>query len=241
MKRPAFFSLAAAFLTVLSHGAGYELDKIDVSKIPPASKEKVDFARDVYPIFKEHCISCHGPDKQKGKYRTDTKDGAFKAGENGFNILPGHSEKSPMILMVAGLIDEMLMPPPKAEPMTKDEIGILRAWVDQGAVWPDGPIPEYIKKVEFVRDIQPIFEKSCLECHGSSKQLGEFRLDQKEAALKGGKTYGQVIKAGDPAKSTFLIIISGKDEDLPLPEKHKLADKQIELVRRWIEQGAVWP
>ena len=96
--------------------------EVDISKLPPVAAQKPDFVRDIYPIFKEHCVSCHGPEKQKGKYRIDTKEGAFKAGENGASIIPGHSEKSPLIHMVAGLIDEGLMPPPKAEP-----------------VWPAGP------------------------------------------------------------------------------------------------------
>lgn len=215
--------------------------EVDISKLPPAATGKIDFARDIYPMFKEHCIKCHGPEKQKGKYRMDTKEGAFKPGENGANIVPGKSDKSPVIHMVAGLIDEMLMPPPKAEPLTTEQIGQLRAWIDQGATWPDGPIPEYVKKIDFAKDIEPIFKKACYECHGPDKQAGEFRLDQKAAAMKGGKAYGQTIKPGDPAKSSFLIIVAGKDEDLPAPEKHKLADKQVETIRKWIEQGAEWP
>jgi mono/diheme cytochrome c family protein len=218
--------------TLLSSAA-----EVDVSKIPPAATQKIDFARDVYPIFKEHCISCHGPDKQKGKYRLDTRDGAFKPGENGAAIIPSHAEKSPLIHMVAGLVEEGLMPPPKAEPLTREEIGLLRAWIDQGAVWPDGPIQEYIKKIDFRKDIAPILEKQCGDCHGAVKQAGDFRVDQPATLLKGGKGYGQVIKPGDP-KSSILIIVAGKDEDIPQPEKHKLPDKQVDVIKRWIEQGA---
>ncbi len=224
----------------LTRGA-YDLSHVDVTKIPAAAKIKVDFAKDIYPIFKEKCFSCHGPEKQKGSYRIDTKDGAFKAGDNGFNIIPNHSERAPIILMLAGQIDEMLMPPPKADPLTTEEIGLVRAWVDQGAVWPDGPIQEYIKKIDFVRDVQPVLQKACFECHGAEKQAGGFRLDQKAAALKGGQTYGAVIKPGDVAKSSFLLIVAGKDEDIAQPEKHQLPAKQVEILRRWIEQGAEWP
>ncbi|MDB6040074.1 MAG: Protein of unknown function (DUF1553)/Protein of unknown function (DUF1549)/Planctomycete [Verrucomicrobiales bacterium] len=215
--------------------------EIDISKLPPVSAAAPDFARDIYPIFKENCISCHGPEKQKGKYRIDTREGAFKAGSEGSNIIPGHSEKSPLIHMVAGLIEDGLMPPPKADPLTKEQIGQLRAWIDAGAIWPEGPIPEFVRKVDFKKQIEPIFEKSCFECHGPTKQAGSFRLDQKADALKGGKSYGKVIQPGNAAKSSFLIIVSGKDEDLPLPEKHKLPPKEVELVKKWIEQGAEWP
>ncbi|MCX6881575.1 MAG: hypothetical protein NTV12_03565 [Verrucomicrobia bacterium] len=239
--KPLGIILALAVYALPLTRAAYDLSRVDVTKIPPAAKTKVDFAREIYPIFKEKCISCHGPEKQKGSYRIDTKDGAFKAGDNGFNIIPDHSERSPIVLMIAGQIDEMLMPPPKAEPLTPEEIGLVRAWVDQGAVWPDGPIREFIKKVDFVRDVQPVLQKSCLECHGAEKQAGGFRLDQKAAALKGGQTYGVVIKPGDAAKSSFLLIVAGKDEDIAQPEKHQLGAKQVELLRRWIEQGADWP
>jgi mono/diheme cytochrome c family protein len=213
---------------------------VDVSKIPPASKEKVDFVRDIYPIFDEACISCHGPEKQKGKYRMDTKAGAFKEGDDGPFIIPGNSAKSPIIHMMAGLIEEMLMPPPDAEPLKPEQIGLIRAWIDQGAQWPDGPIPKVDKKIDFVKDIKPIFERACYECHGPTKQEGGFRIDVKEAALKGGETYGTTIKAGDSAKSPFLIIVAGKDPDLPQPEKHKLPDKEIALIKKWIDQGANW-
>ncbi len=239
MRRVGIF-LVLIICTVPLGRAAYDLSKVDLGKIPIASKNKVDFARDIYPIFKEKCISCHGPEKQKGDYRIDTKDGAFKAGDNGFNIIPGHSDRTPIVLMVAGQIEEMLMPPPKKDPLTDEEIGLVRAWVDQGAVWPDGPIPEYVKKIEFVRDVRPIFEKSCTECHGVVKQAGGFRLDRKEDAMKGGTTYGVVIKPKNVAGSSLLLIAAGKDEDIAEPEKHKLAEKQVELLRRWIEQGAEW-
>src|SRR4051812_31108027 len=55
--------------------------------------------------------------------------------------------------------------------------------------------------VDFSRDIRPIFEKSCHSCHGPQKQKGEFRLDLKSAALKGGETYSPAIRPGDSAGS----------------------------------------
>jgi mono/diheme cytochrome c family protein len=215
--------------------------EIDLSKLPPPAATPPDFVKDIYPILKENCISCHGPEKQKGKYRIDTREGALKVGSDGANIIPGHSDKSPLIHMVSGLVEDGLMPPPKADPLTREQIGQLRAWIDAGAVWPEGPIPEFVRKVDFKKQIEPIFEKSCVECHGAAKQAGGFRLDRKDDALKGGKSYGKVIQPGNAAKSSFLIIVSGKDEDLPLPEKHKLPAKEVELIKKWIGQGAEWP
>lgn len=215
----------------------------DLSKLPLPVPRKVDFEKDVYPIFTEKCISCHGPKKQKGKYRMDTKEGTFKAGDSGPFIIAGNSEKSPIIHMVAGLIEEGLMPPPsdkkgESEPLTKEQIGILRAWIDQGAAWPDGPIKEFIKKVTFKDDVGPMLAAACGACHGAAKADGNFRVDTREALLTGGKGYGKVIQPGNADKSTLLVIAAGKDEDLPQPEKHRLPAKQVELIRTWITQGA---
>ncbi len=58
------------------------------------------------------------------------------------------------------------------------------------------------------------------------------------AVLKGGENYGSIVTPGDPKKSSLITIIQGQDEDLPQPEKHKLSLKQVELVKRWISQGA---
>lgn len=238
--KPALLLSALLPLAVIAA----EKPKYDLSKIPPAAKRQVDFAKDVYPIFKEACFSCHGPQKQKGKYRMDTKEGAFKPSDDyGPAIKPGASTESSIILMCSNLIDEMMMPPPsdkpgQSEPLTAEQIGILRAWIDQGAVWPDGPIQEVVKAVTFEADIKPIFAQSCAPCHAGASAKGGFAVDTVAAVLKGGGSYGAVVKAGDAAKSSLITIISGKDEDLPAPEKHKLAPKQIELVKQWIQQGA---
>jgi len=218
--------------------------KIDPSKLPLPVPRKVDFTREVYPIFKESCFSCHGPEKQKGKYRMDTRDGAFKVTDDyGPAIKAGKSEESAIIHMVGNLIDEMLMPPPSDKPgqsekLSTEQIGILRAWIDQGAVWPDGPIQEVIRPVTFADDVRPMFAQACGSCHTGASAKGGFAVDTAEAVLQGGSGYGKVITPGNPAKSSLLTILAGKDEDLPEPEKHKLPPKQVAQIEKWILQGA---
>lgn len=110
---------------------------VDVSKIPPAATGVVDFARDIQPIFAASCLKCHGPEKQKGGFRVDAKTVALKGGDNyAPSIRPGKSAESPLIHFVAGLVEDMAMPQ-KAEPLSTEQIGRLRAWIDQGANWPD--------------------------------------------------------------------------------------------------------
>ena len=110
---------------------------VDVTQLPPPASLTIDFARDVQPIFERHCLSCHGADKQRSGLRLDDKSSALKGGENHApDIRPGRSADSPLIHFVAGLVPDMQMPQ-KGERLTAEQIGILRAWIDQGAVWPN--------------------------------------------------------------------------------------------------------
>ena len=112
---------------------------IDASKLPPASdKQGVTYAADIKPIFDKSCIKCHGPEKQKGKLRLDTLEAALKGGQDGKVVESGNSAGSILVANVAHLGDEDdFMPPPdnkdKIPPLTKEQIGLIRAWIDQGA------------------------------------------------------------------------------------------------------------
>ena len=235
-----FAALAAVVPLCLS--AADPAKPVDVSKLPLPVPRTVDFVKEVYPIFREACISCHGPEKQKGKYRMDSRDAAFKETDVGPAIVAGSSEKSAMIHMVAGLVDEMLMPPPsdkpgQSEPLTREQIGILRAWIDQGAVWPGGPV-DVPQEIAFEAKVLPVFQQACGSCHGADAPKGGFTAVDRAAVLKGGAGYGVIVTPGDIKKSSLLTIISGLDEDLPEPARHKLTPRQIELVSQWIAQGA---
>jgi len=97
---------------------------------------KVDFVRDVLPIFRSSCLKCHGPEKPKGQFRLDSRSPAMKGGVGGKAILPGRSADSPLIkLLVASDPEERM--PRKADSLTRAQIDLLKAWIDQGADWPD--------------------------------------------------------------------------------------------------------
>ncbi len=113
--------------------------QIDESNLPPAAAVTVDFARDIKPILSASCIRCHGPEKPRSRFRLDNRPDALKGGDNGVDILPGASAKSPLIHNVAQLVPDLEMPPPgKGDPLTPVQIGLLRAWIDQGAAWEAG-------------------------------------------------------------------------------------------------------
>jgi mono/diheme cytochrome c family protein len=134
MLRTEFLSLI--LLTFLS-GILFADDK---PEIPPAAKKEVDFVRDIKPLFKDHCIKCHGPNKQRGEFRVDNKTDALKGGESfAPAIIPGNGADSPLVKFTAGVVESMQMPPEGEKKLSKDDIGLLRAWIDQGAKWPDEP------------------------------------------------------------------------------------------------------
>jgi mono/diheme cytochrome c family protein len=109
------------------------------AELPPLAQVKVDFTRDIKPIFERSCLSCHGTQRPKGGLRLDSRESALKGGDSGKVILSGDSANSPLILIVAGLHDEIDRMPPKGkgDPLTPEEMGLLRAWIDQGAQWPE--------------------------------------------------------------------------------------------------------
>jgi len=95
--------------------------------------------------------------------------------------------------------------------------------------------------VDFVRQVRPIFEKHCYECHGAEKQKDDYRLDIKAVALTGGEGHAPNIIAGKSAESPLFRFVSGADEKIAMPPKTKLNSTEIDTLKRWIDEGAVWP
>ena len=106
--------------------------------LPPPAKTKIDFARDVAPVFEKHCLGCHGPQMQMSGLRLDQKASALKGGRSGRVIVPRDSASSRLIRLVAGASPDRKVMPPAGARLSAAEIGVLRAWIDQGAAWPDG-------------------------------------------------------------------------------------------------------
>ena len=98
-------------------------------------------------------------------------------------------------------------------------------------------------EVDFKRDVQPVFAEKCYSCHGSEKQKGGLRLDRRKDALQGGDS-GKVILPGKASESILIRNISGIDADNVMPPKGKgepVSEKQVALLRAWIDAGAAWP
>ena len=99
----------------------------------------IEFDRDIRPILTTHCAKCHGDQKQEASLRLDRREVAMRGGENGPAIVPGKSGESLLIQAVLGTSDLVSRMPEKADPLSADQIALLRAWIDQGAIWPEQP------------------------------------------------------------------------------------------------------
>ena len=99
--------------------------------------DKIDFAKEVWPVLQQNCIKCHGPEKQKAKLRLDSREAALKGGKDGPALVVGDAEKSDLyrrIILPKGNDDLM---PPEGEPLTKSQSDIIKEWINQGAAWPE--------------------------------------------------------------------------------------------------------
>ena len=95
--------------------------------------------------------------------------------------------------------------------------------------------------VDAQREIWPILESHCVECHGPDKQKSSLRVDSREALLKGGDE-GPAIVPGHPEKSRLLELVSSTDDEERMPPKDEpLTAEQIGKLRQWIAEGAAWP
>src|SRR2546426_385741 len=96
----------------------------------------VDYVRDIQPILKTSCYQCHGAEMQMGKLRLDSKPLAFQGGLSGKAIVPGKSAESLLVQRILGLGGIVRMPL-QGNPLTEDQIAVIRTWIDQGAIWPE--------------------------------------------------------------------------------------------------------
>ena len=101
------------------------------------AEDKVDFAKQIQPILRQNCVKCHGSEKQKGKLRLDSKEVAMKGGKDGVVIVAGDADKSELyrrITLPKGHDDIM---PNEGDPLSKEQTDLVRAWINQGADWPE--------------------------------------------------------------------------------------------------------
>lgn len=107
--------------------------------MPPAVARPVDFEKEVVPIFQASCVNCHSSGKTEADLSIETREKLLEGGATSPAIEPGKSADSLLIHLVSGMDEDPdRVMPQKGKRLTPEQIGILRAWIDQGANWPAG-------------------------------------------------------------------------------------------------------
>lgn len=124
-RGPVRLPSIALLLLSLAVAAGAEM--------PAPANMQVDFDEHVKPILQKRCHSCHGPRRQLSGLRLDARHNALRGGDYGPVIIVGKSSESKLIKRLVSGEGGMQMPPSGGLP--DRDVGILRAWIDQGAEW----------------------------------------------------------------------------------------------------------
>ncbi len=209
-----------------------------------AVPQAIDFARDVRPILERSCVECHGAALAEAGLRLDERPPESA-------VIPGNARESRLYQRIVSSDPDERMPWYQ-EPLGLTEIEILRRWIDEGASWresapsttPSSTAPG-ASRWRFNRDVRPILAE-CYACHGPDRNQRKagLRLDREEAAKAPLPSGNVAIVPGVPEKSALLARVTHPDEKMRMPAiasgKPRLADGQIETLRRWIADGAPW-
>ncbi|MBM4076143.1 MAG: DUF1549 domain-containing protein, partial [Planctomycetes bacterium] len=165
-KSIAWFLLGLALIALPSEFVLLLAQESSTKESATSPLDRVDFVRDVLPIFQRSCSKCHGTEIQKSSYRLDVRSVAITGGESSApNIVPGKSADSPLIRLIEGNGD--LVMPPEGNRLTLHEVTMLRRWIDEGATWPDDvagtvddkldwwslkPLPEVVELAKLLSD-----------------------------------------------------------------------------------------
>jgi len=138
------------------------------------AEDKVDFAKQIQPILRQNCVKCHGPEKQKGKLRLDSKEVAMKGGKDGAVLVAGDADKSELyrrIILPKG--DDDIMPN-EGDPLSKEQTDLVRVWINQGAEWPETAASKETGPSNPLAGLPADFKPNANEAKAASKfaQLG---------------------------------------------------------------------
>jgi mono/diheme cytochrome c family protein len=112
---------------------------------------------------------------------------------------------------------------------------------------PPGRTPNEEQRIDFAQQVKPLLERSCAACHGGEKPRGLFRVDARDALLKGGASGEAAIVPGHSEESPLIDYVSGNVPDAEMPPRGRrerfpaLTTDEVALLRAWIDQGADWP
>ena len=219
--------------------------KEPVQAISAHAPAKVDFERDLTPILKEACGGCHSAKDPGGKFVVETLAGVLRGGGTGKSVIPGNANGSVLYRRISG--DDKPQMPLGEPPLSADKIAQFKAWIDQ--ITPDevasalaaSDLPAQAAsahsaaKLDFDRDVLPIFKESCTGCHSGNKPAGQLGLETLVGALHGGIA-GKAVIAGNAGGSILYRRLTGEVKPQMPFGKDPLAAEKIAKVKTWIDQ-----
>lgn len=195
-----------------------------LAQLPAPAGRPVDFRKDIQPILEASCIKCHARGKSKGGFVLDTRETALKDADSGPAIVLGNSAESHLVALISGLDPENVMPE-KGSKLTPEQVGLIRAWIDQGLKW--DPSVSFAKVPAKNLDPRP----AALPPGGSGHPVDQFLEDylrQKGVAMP------PAVEDRVYARRVFLDVtgLLPAPEELEAFVRDPSADKRVRLVKR---------
>jgi len=231
-----FLTVQAAVTTPVSEATGQAIGSSKAEKVAAGGK-----------LFSEHCAKCHGEAGEGAEL--EGQAGEVTRPLNSDDFLTGHFDDTIAQIISYGQPGEGMQAFGLAYggPLTDQEINaiiaFMRAWAEPEEE-PAGAAAALtdLAKIEnpsFAKDIKPIFDAKCASCHGK-RIKGGYRVETYDTVMTSGDN-PPVIVAGDAANSTLIKMLRGIKTPAggQMPPGRPLKKEQIELIERWVNQGAL--
>jgi hypothetical protein len=223
----------------------------------PKPGEPIDFTNHVLPILEDRCFSCHQEAYVKNGKTIQPKAGlalntyelVMKGNLDNTVVTAGNVGDSYLHEVLTLDEDDDMFMPPKGGPLTPEQIDIIKRWIEEGAKPKagGGGVADASGGISFHDHIFPILEERCLDCHGEPyvkngrtiHPKAGLALDTYEAVLKGNLD-GAIINRGNHEESTLYVVITldPDDSEIMPPKGDPLSPEEIELFKKWIDEGA---
>ena len=219
----------------------------------PAAATGLSFVKDVAPIIKEKCISCHGARNPRRGLRLDTFAGFEAGGQGGPLLVVGNPNASLLMARLVAPNPQQRMPQGNGAMMTAAQVQTIGLWIAQGAKFDgnakDGPIdapkreavkidmPTGDETVSFTKDVAPFMANLCVRCHSGNNARSGFSLATFEGLMQGGDS-GRVVIPGNLEGSRLWDLV-GKQDPIKMPPGQALITRtNWDNLKTWIEEGA---
>jgi len=213
--------------------------------------EAAFFKSKILPIFTARCQSCHNHTLKLSGLSLESAAAVETGGTHGPVVVPGNPQQSRLYRRVARI--EKPFMPMDGDALPESEVTLLKTWIEQGAVWPEGvesnasvgrtEEPEALSANArlFKEKVQPILSARCGNCHNDERKYSGLTLETRSGFLSGG-WHGPVVVAGKPEQSRLYRRVARLEKAyMPFGVGEPLPEAEVARIKEWIEGGAEWP